>query len=111
LEEYSNEAHLSAVKTAIQYSETLSDTNLQNQDDFSPDFEGKDDNSFPSFRTQQRPPSSQKISLERFLSVQLSNGRLKCATTLNFVFVHIQVIPYHGRKKLRSLFMMIMNAR
>ncbi len=30
--EYSNEAHLSAVKAAIQYSETL----LQNQDDFSP---------------------------------------------------------------------------
>jgi hypothetical protein len=31
-EEYSNEAHLSAVKAAIQYSETL----LQNQDDFFP---------------------------------------------------------------------------
>ncbi len=27
---------------AIQYSETLVDTNLQNQDNFSPDFEGKD---------------------------------------------------------------------
>jgi hypothetical protein len=35
LEEYSNEAHLFAVKAAIQYSETL----LQNQDDFPPDFE------------------------------------------------------------------------
>jgi hypothetical protein len=39
LEEYSDEAHLSAVKTAIQYSETL----LQNQDDFSPDFEPSDE--------------------------------------------------------------------
>ncbi len=38
-EEYSNEAHLSAVKAAIQYSETL----LQNQDDFSPDFEPSDE--------------------------------------------------------------------
>ncbi len=39
LEEYSNEAHLSAVNAAIQYSETL----LQNQDDFSPDFEPSDE--------------------------------------------------------------------
>jgi hypothetical protein len=39
LEEYSNEAHLSAVKAAIKYSETL----LQNQDDFSPDFEASDE--------------------------------------------------------------------
>jgi hypothetical protein len=33
-EEYSNEAHLSSVLKAIQYSETL----VQSQDDFSPDF-------------------------------------------------------------------------
>jgi hypothetical protein len=38
-EEYSNQAHLSTVKAAIQYSETL----LQNQDDFSPDFEPSDE--------------------------------------------------------------------
>jgi hypothetical protein len=46
MEEYSNEAHLSAFMAAIQCSETLPDTNLQNQDDFSPDFEGKDDESY-----------------------------------------------------------------
>ncbi len=39
LEEYSNEAHLSAVKTAIKYSETL----LQSQDDEVPDYEGEDE--------------------------------------------------------------------
>jgi hypothetical protein len=39
LEEYSNEAHVSLLKAAIQYSETL----LQSQDDFFPDFEGKDE--------------------------------------------------------------------
>jgi hypothetical protein len=38
-EVYSNEAHLSTVKVAIQYSETL----LQNQDDEVPDYEGKDE--------------------------------------------------------------------
>ena len=39
LEEYSNEARLSAVKAAIKYSETL----LQSQDDEVPDYEGKDE--------------------------------------------------------------------
>jgi hypothetical protein len=53
LEEYSNEAHLSAVMAGIQYSDILTDT-----DEFSPDFEGGDDDIFSSFRTLQRPPSS-----------------------------------------------------
>jgi hypothetical protein len=39
LEEYSNEAHLSAVKAAIKYSETL----LQSQDDEVPDYDGEDE--------------------------------------------------------------------
>jgi hypothetical protein len=39
LEEYSDEAHLFAVKAAIKYSETL----LQSQDDEVPDYEGKDE--------------------------------------------------------------------
>ncbi len=38
-EEYSNEAHLSSVLKAIQYSETL----VQSQDDFYPDFEASDE--------------------------------------------------------------------
>ncbi len=58
-EEYSNEAHLFAVKAEIQYSETL----LQSQDDFSPDFEPLDEEmSVHIFRTLQRLPLSQKIS-------------------------------------------------
>jgi hypothetical protein len=39
LEKYSDEAHLSTVKAAIKYSETL----LQSQDDEVPDYEGKDE--------------------------------------------------------------------
>jgi hypothetical protein len=99
LEEYSNEAHLSAVKVAIQYSETIFDTNLQNQDDIPLTLKAKMMIVICYFRTLQRPLSSQKISLKRFLTVQSSTGRLKCETTLNFVFVHIQVIPDHGGKK------------
>ncbi len=51
---------------------------------------------FPSIRTLQRPPSSWQNFLERFLTVQLSTGRLKWAMILGFVFVHVQSIPVHG---------------
>jgi hypothetical protein len=50
-----------------------------------------------SFRTIQKP-LSRNIFLECFLTVQLSTGHHKCATTLNFVFVHVQFIPNHGGK-------------
>jgi hypothetical protein len=111
LEEYSDEAHFSTVKAAVQYSETCSDTYLQNQDDFFPDFEGEDYDSYLLHQNPTKPPLTQKNSLEHFLSVQSSTGHLKCATTLNFVFVHVQVIPDHGGKTITSLFMMIMDAR
>jgi hypothetical protein len=58
LEEYSNQAHLSAVMAAIQYSETLPDTHLQSQDDFPLTLKAKMMIVICSFRTIQRPPSS-----------------------------------------------------
>ncbi len=58
--EYSNEAHLSAVKAAIQYSETL----LQNQDDFSPDFEPSDeDDDYSHLQNPTKTPIILKDSL------------------------------------------------
>ncbi len=71
LEEYSNEAHLSTVMAAIQYYEKIHDT-----DEFSPDFEGKDDDSFSLLQNPTKTPSSQKIFLEHFLTVQSYTGRL-----------------------------------
>jgi hypothetical protein len=62
LEEYSNEAHSSAVKTAIKYSETL----LQSQDDEVPDYEGKDKEEDYS-RLQN--PTKTPIILKDFLGV------------------------------------------
>jgi hypothetical protein len=56
LEEYSNEAHLSAVMAAIQYSKTLTDTNHQNQDEFPPDFEGKDDDAYSLLQNLTKAP-------------------------------------------------------
>ncbi len=67
--------------------------------------------SIHNFRTLQRPPSSQKISWKRFLSVQLYTGHLNWRTTLNFVFVHVQIHPNHGGENIISLLMMIMDAR
>ncbi len=53
LEEYSNEAYLSAVMAAIQYSEKIHDT-----DEFPLTLKAKIMIVFLSFRTLQRPPSS-----------------------------------------------------
>jgi hypothetical protein len=106
LEEYSNEAHLSAVMAAIQYSEKIHAT-----DEFSPDFEGEDDDSCSLLQITTTTPIILEDFLECFLTVQLSTGYLKCSTTLNFVFVHVQSIPVHGGKTIRSLFMVIMIAR
>jgi hypothetical protein len=105
LEGYSDEAHHSAVMAAIQYFEKKHET-----DEFPPDFEGKDDDAFPFIRTLQRPPSSRKIFLERFLTVQLSTGYLKCGMILGIVFVHVESIPVHGGITITSLFIMIMDA-
>ncbi len=66
--------------------------------------------SYHAFRTLQRPPSSQKVLLECFLTVQSSTGHLKCAMILSFVFVHVQSISNNGGKTMLYQFMMIMDA-
>ncbi len=97
LEEYSNEAHLFAVMAAIWYSETI----LQSLDDEPPDYEPSDEeDEYSRLQNPTKTTISQKIFLERFLTVQLSTGRLKWKTTLNFAFVHVQIHPNHGGKKL-----------
>ena len=58
LEEYSDEAHLSAIMAAVQYSEKIHDT-----DEFSPDFEDKDDDSFSLLQN----PTKTSIILKDFL--------------------------------------------
>jgi hypothetical protein len=96
LEDYSGEAHLSAVLAAIQYSETL----LQSQDDEVPDYEGEDEeDEYSRLQNPTKTPSSQKIFLECFLTVLLSTGCLKCVMILGYVFVHVQSIPVHGGKQ------------
>ncbi len=58
LEGYSDEAHYSADMAAIQYSEKKHET-----DEFSPDFEGKDDDSFSLHQNPTKTPIILKIFL------------------------------------------------
>jgi hypothetical protein len=97
LEEYSNEAHLSTLKSAIHILRLFFKANMIFPLTVNPQMTKM---SYHVFRTPQRLPSSQKIFLEPFLTVRLSTGCHKCATTLNFVFVHVQFHPNHGGKKL-----------
>jgi hypothetical protein len=60
LEDYSGKAHLSPVMAAIQYSEKIHDI-----DDFSPNLEGKDDDSFSLLQN----PTKTPIILKDFLRV------------------------------------------
>ncbi len=107
LEEYSNEAHLSTVNAAIQYSETL----LQNQDDFSPDFEPSEEEDEYS-RLQN--PTKTPIILKDFLRAlpfcpiiywasQMKNNPKLC-------FCPCSISSQLWREKM-SLLMMIMDAR
>jgi hypothetical protein len=106
LEEYSNEAHLSAVMAAIQYSEKIHDT-----DDVSPDFEGKDDECFLLLQNPTKTPIILKDFLRALPHCPIIHWAPQMCNNPNFVLVHVQFIPDHGGDKIRSLYMMIMNAR
>ncbi len=110
-EEYSNEAHLSAVKAAIQYSETLSDANLQNQDDFSPDFEGKDNDSFSLLQNPTKTPIILKDFLRELPLCPIIHWASQTCNNPKLCFCPCSSHFRPWRQKIRSLFMMIMNAR
>jgi hypothetical protein len=90
---------------SIQYSETLLFINPQNQDDFSPDFEGKDDDSYSTLQNPTKAPIISKDFLKSY------TGCLKCAMILGYVSVHVQFISNHGMKNMRYKFMMIMDVK
>jgi hypothetical protein len=105
LEEYSNEAHLSAVKAAIQYSETL----LQNQDDEGPDYEPSDEEDV--YSRLQNPTKTPIISKDFFRALPLCPIIHWASQTNQTLFLSMfNFIPTMDGK-IRSLLMMIMNAR
>jgi hypothetical protein len=106
LEEYSDEAHLSTVMAAIQYSEKIHDT-----DEFSPDFEGKDDDRFSLLQNPTKTPIISKDFLTALPHCPIIHWASQMFNNPKLFFVHTQSNPVHGGKTIRSLFMMIMNAR
>jgi hypothetical protein len=111
LEEYSTEAHLSTVKAAIHYSETLSDTNLQNQDGFSPDFEGKDDDSYSLFQNSTKAPIISKDFLRTLPYCPIIHWASQMCNNPKLCFCPCSSHSRPWREKVRYLFMTIINAR
>jgi hypothetical protein len=107
LEDYSNGAHISAVMAAIQYSETL----LQNQDDEVPDYEPSDD--YDEYSHLQNPTNT-CIILNNFLSALPYCPIIHWASLCNDPRLCFCPCSKHfspWRETMRSLFIMIMNAR
>jgi hypothetical protein len=110
LKEYSNEAHLSTVMAAIQYSETLPDTNLQNVDDFSPDFEGKDDDSHLLLQNHTKTPIISKDFLMVLPHCPIIHWASQMCNNPKLCFCPCSIHSKPWRGKMRNRFMMIMNA-
>jgi hypothetical protein len=107
-EEYSNEAHLSAIKAAIQYYENLP----QRQDDEVPDYEGEDEEDDYS-RLQN--PTKTPIILKGFLRAlplcPIIYWASQMCSNPKLCFCPCSSHSRPWREKIRSLFMRIMNAR
>jgi hypothetical protein len=108
LEEYSNEAHLSAVNAAIQYSGTL----LQNQDDFSPDFETSDEeDEYSRLQNPTKAPIISKDFLRALSHFPIIHWASQMKNNPKLCFFHVQIHPNHGGEKIISLLRMIMDAK
>jgi hypothetical protein len=108
LEEYRDEAHLSAVKAAILYSETL----LQSQDDEGPDYEPSDEEDVYSHL--QNPTKTPIITKDFLKALPLCPIILWASQMKNnpkLCFCPCSNSSQTWREKLISLLMMIMDAR
>jgi hypothetical protein len=107
LEEYSDEAHLSAVKAAIQYSETL----LQNQDDEGPDSEpSDDDDELSHFQNPTKTPIISKDFLRALPLCPIFHWGSQMCNNLKLCFCPCSISSQPWRGKIISLLMMVMDA-
>jgi hypothetical protein len=106
LEEYGNEAHLSAVLAAIQYSEKIYDT-----DEFLPDFEGKDDESFSLLQNPTKTPIILKDFLGALPHCPIIHWVSQMCNNPKLCFCPCSIHSRPWRERIRSLYLMIMNAR
>jgi hypothetical protein len=83
----------------IQHTETVPDANLQNQDDFSPDFEGKDDDSYLLLQNPTKAPIISKDFHRALSHCPIIHWASQMCNNQKLCFVHVQFIPNHGEKK------------
>jgi hypothetical protein len=108
LEEYSNEAHLSAVKAAIQYSETL----LQSQDDFFPDFEPSDkEGVYSCLQNPTKTPIISKDFLRAHPLRPIIHWGTQMCNNPKLCFCPCSISSQPLREKIISLLILIMDAR
>ncbi len=111
MEEYGDEAHLSTVMAAIQYSDTLLDTNIQNQDDKVLDYEPSDDDD--EYSCPQNPTKA-PIILKDFLRAiphcPIIHWMSQMCNDLKLCFCPCANYSQPWRKIIMYQFMMIMDA-
>jgi hypothetical protein len=108
LGEYSDEANLSAVKAEIEYSDTL----LQNQDDEGPDYEPSDDDEYSCLQNPTKAPIILKDFLTKFPCCPIIHWASQTCNDPKLCFCPFSIhFSVHGGTTIRSLFMMIMDAR
>jgi hypothetical protein len=96
LEEYSNEAHFSVVKAAIQCSEAL----LQSQDDFPPDFEPSDDEDvYSHLQNPTKPPIVSKDFLGALCHCPIIHWASQMCNNPKLCFRPYRFHSNHGGKK------------
>jgi hypothetical protein len=96
---------------AIQYSETLPDTNPQNQDDFPPDSEGKDDDSYLALQNPTKAPIISKDFLRALSHCPIIHWVSQMCNDPRLCFRLCSIHSKPWRKKERHQFMMIMDAK
>jgi hypothetical protein len=91
---------------AIQYSEKIHD-----RDEFSPDFEGKDDESFPLLQNPTKTPIISNDFLRVLPHCPIIHWVSQMCNNPKHYFCPSSIHSRPWRGKIRSLYMMIMNAR
>jgi hypothetical protein len=90
---------------AIQYSDTLHDT-----DEFPPDFEVEDDDSFSLLQNPTKTPIISKIFLRALPHCPIIHWASQMCNSPKLCFCPCSIHSRPLREKIRYLFMMIMNA-
>ncbi len=108
LEDYSNEAHLSAIAAAIEFLKTLQETESQLDHESS---ESEDDYGHVINPTEAKIVSNDSIQALPECPTIYWQSQMLNDSQLCFCFVHVPLIPNRGGKKRKYQFILIIGAR